>query len=124
MIKFSWDKLISLCDYNDIKMYRVLQYSCGIYVEKITKGEKQIALKYLKKKGSYIKNLSAVLLDTRSTTIDKLQYIQLAARRDYFDYVYLEDVTLSRVFATDCDITNNKLLELKKSRIHFKYEER
>jgi len=72
---------------------------------------------------SYILNLKGVLGDRHSSTDEKIQYVDLASKRNFFDYRISEDKTLNALLVKRETIKHNTLLNVTDNKIHFKFEE-
>jgi len=126
MIKYNWEKVKKIGNYDIIK---VLQYFClnqHIYVpnylprnfeQKIYKVAKHpLPIGY-----SYIIDIESLLLNREDASISEIyEYIDLASARSLFDYTVRNIKTLPVVFA-DNEITN-RLLTIDNNQIYFKYE--
>ncbi len=76
---------------------------------------------------SYILNPSDLFYDQQTDELFKVQYIKLAARRDYSLYRQYNYCRLQTSYFPDLkidSIKSNPLLDIKQTEIIFKYEER
>lgn len=95
---------------------------------------KNLALKKSKYKPSkvslfghcFLLNFNSLLSDKSTDILFKIQYIKLAARRDYTLYKLYQYKNLQLSFYPDINydsIKQNPLLNITKTEIHFKYED-
>ena len=64
-----------------------------------------------------------MLGDRHSSTDEKIQYVDLASKRNFFDYRISEDKTLNALLVKRETIKHNTLLNVTDNKIHFKFEE-
>jgi hypothetical protein len=123
MKRFDLDKIKKSCKFDMLSTYKVLCAIEGVSPREgcITAREKSIAKHVWG--DSYILNLSALLLDRSSSLQEKLQYIDLAGKRNFFDYRVRGDKTLNISLINSKTIKNNTLLNVANNKIHFKFEE-
>lgn len=75
---------------------------------------------------SFLLNPAPLFKDKSTDVIFKAQYIRLAGRRDYANYLYYGHTHLDLSFFSDIDvdaIKHNPLLTIKQNKIYFKFEE-
>ncbi len=75
---------------------------------------------------SFLLNPLSLFQDKTTDILYKLQYVKLAARRDYFLYKEYKCRSLQLSYFPDLNmaaISSNPLLQITKSEIFFKYEE-
>jgi hypothetical protein len=75
---------------------------------------------------SFLLNAASLFKDRSTDVIFKAQYIRLAGRRDYANYLYYGHTYLDLSFFQDIDldaIKHNPLLTIKENKIYFKFEE-
>lgn len=79
----------------------------------------------LKKGSSFLLNPKGFFSDY-SDTVYRAQYIKLAGRRDYMDYITNLDTTLNLSMFADINISaiqHNPMIKIINNKIKFKYEE-
>jgi len=75
---------------------------------------------------SFLLNPEAFFSDLTTDIIYKSQYLQLAGRRNYIDFVHYGATYLDLSYFQDIDLDKlktNPLLTIKNNKIHFKYED-
>lgn len=88
--------------------------------------EKYKPIRNLGSGSSFLLNPKALFLDTYTDIIYKAQYVRLAARRDYNQYLTYKSTELNLFLYPDINISaikNNPLLNIKDNKIQFKYED-
>lgn len=84
-------------------------------------------LKTINLKDSYIINPHKLLENSlRGSDTELYIYLDLASKRNIYDYKYMKKSTLKSYYATEYDVNKlhmNTLLEIKNDEIKFKYEE-
>lgn len=80
----------------------------------------------LREGSSFLLNPASFFLDTKTENIYKAQYIKLAGRRSYMDYVQNHVVILNLSMYPDINLSaikTNPIIKIIDNHIHFKYEE-
>jgi len=76
---------------------------------------------------SYLLNIVDLINTEKNATEDELYiYLDLASRRNFYDYKYNRDCRLKTIVVNDYDIEKlkmNTLLKIENNEIKFKYEE-
>lgn len=120
---FSLDKLEKQTQGSDTKFMQILH---DYYLTKANNRPTLSGLKYRKIIGnSYLLNPQPLFNQTLDIAY-VVQYIKLAARRDYLLFTMFKQITLDLSYFPDLDvsvISRNPLLNIKNNHIHFKFEE-
>jgi hypothetical protein len=119
ILRVDWNRLKKNCKYDLNSAYRVLCAGAGIK-GKYTIKERELSLTLYG--DSYIINPHRVLTDRNSNIESKIQYIELACMRNYFDYKLAGDSTLELLLVDPTTIQHNPLLKVVNNKIHFKFE--
>ena len=130
MIKFSWKKINDNLDWNaqSVLEYFFLKRKIPIpkYLNRqIPKKVKEAAKSYYPKGSCFVKNIDEVLKGTE-TPNDLYMYLELASKRNVFDYhirgiLYLP-VALVEEYQLQW-VELNPLLKIENNKVHFIYEE-
>jgi hypothetical protein len=126
MIKYNWEKIKRICDYDEINILWYFAIKSGVYKPKYLykKLRRKIYLTkdYAYPPGySYILNIKPLLINEVNATAKEIyQYINLASMRSYFDYKVRNIKTLPAIIAEEK--IDNRLLRVENNKIHFMYE--
>lgn len=106
-IFFSWEKITKHCNYNLYKVLDVFRSN-----------------QYKKFDGySFLLNPEPLLSLHSIYDSEVVEYISIAAKRNYFDAEYLHNARLSTLYVDVNKINANRLLKIVGKEILFKYEE-
>lgn len=120
MIKYDWELLYKLCNFNKFVVIDYLLYIRG-FTKKCPK-RKLKELKAIPQGKSYILDLDSVLADNSVSKLDKFQYIELCSKRNLATYQFFRNVALNKVFVEEV-VKYNRLITETKTELLFKYEE-
>jgi|2_EtaG_2_1085320.scaffolds.fasta_scaffold176029_2 hypothetical protein len=131
MIKYNWEKVKRIGDYEPTK---ILQYFCfkeGIWVSNYlpkdySKKIYSAATEPYPTGSSYMLNIRPVLMNKENYFIDDIwDYIKLASMRSLFEYKMQNVITLPVVIAKVARVDLiNPLIQIDNGNIHFKHEQR
>ncbi len=119
MLFYNYQNIKDIAKYNPTRILQTLvKY----------KDKKILNLDVLNKiKGSsYLLNISDLVNDKTVDILHKMQYLELAAKRNYSDYKYNRFSGLDLSMFPDIDIAKlkyNKLLTVTNNTLNFKYEQ-
>jgi hypothetical protein len=130
MIKFNWEQVKRICNYEPVS---ILQYFCfreGIWLPNyLPKNYSKKMYHSATRDGypygdSYILNIKPILINTGNYFLtDIYDYIRMASARNYFDYKVRGIKTLPLIIAKANRMELiNPLIEVIDNNIHFKYE--
>lgn len=123
MLRYNWEQIRKYCNFDPILIVGFLRTCRGIKNTKAIPFKlKRLAKKGVPKGVSYILNLDDLLQDKSLSVYDIQQYLDLASRRNFFDFKQHGLKSLPKVAAYDSNIQFNRLLTVDNDRIHFLYE--
>jgi hypothetical protein len=128
MVKYNWEKVLSIVDFNEIK---VLQFFCIATLKYMPRYlEKNLSINLYKrakdrglpKGNSYIINIEPLLVNNSNySTQEIFNYIELASMRSLFEYNLKGIRTLPVMFGKGKEKLN-RLITVHNEQIYFKYE--
>jgi len=133
MIKYDWEKVQKICNFepNDVVWY--LAYKSGVYTKTLTYIVPVSKKLYTEAKrdplpygSSYILNPELLFSNTGQYSLKHIyEYVYLASLRGFFEWRVRGDCTLHATIAKafDIDAIHNSLLTIENNIINFKYEQ-
>ncbi len=126
MIYFDWKKILETSNGNVADIITILR----IITFKITpKNYYDKTFRFYEKNfhgSSFLLNAKELLERGRSFSDKEVaEYVGVASFRNYYEYVKTKDTTLDLIYCqvSENTINQNRLLDIRDGRIHFKYEE-
>ena len=130
MFLFDWSKIYREAQGDKIEVQRILRMLVN---NQIPNNTYDPIYKYSQKNfsgSSFLLNPRALVEQSRKYTYKEVaDYLASASFRSYANYLVTKDATLDRIFLPfaeekiDSFIKNNRLLQMKDSKIYFLYEE-
>ena len=122
MIKYNWELLYRVCDFDKIVTIDFLLYARGFTIRPPKRKLKGLD-KIVFTGESYILDMDSVLLDKTASKLDKFQYFELCSKRNPTGYMFFRDTTLQKILVPKENVKYNTLITETDNKLYFKYEE-
>lgn len=130
MIKFSWKKINNKLDWNAFSVLEYFHLIRGIQVpsylnRKVSKEVSRIAAQPLETGPCFVIDIDTALREAQAP-MELYTYIELASKRNVFDYQVRGITHLPLVFAEEYQIVwieRNPMMKIENNCIYFRYEQ-